>query len=375
MEIDPRPDSGLTPPVAVAAPAPEASWAEPNRLPDPVPQETSPPAVAPRPRWHPLLRSVLFLVAFIVVQGAATYAVYLAFQALGAVGVTHERALALRGEAVLSVFLLAAPLLVLVTKLFVRYLDRSTLADLGARWPAGGRRQALRQALLAPLAAVALPALWLALLAAVAHVRIAGWSREFVAGTPGGGRLGGVLRLLLLLLGFLVQGGVEEWVVRGYVYHALKERWRWWVAALASSVLFSLLHGLNPDVTWIALVNIVLAGFVLALLVERSGSLWSAVLAHGVWNFALACLLSLPVSGLGAFRLLDVSVAGPAALTGGGFGPEGSLLLTPLGVALVAVLWPRRRAAQSLQSALDPSGPAASPSPLEGGKGIEGLRG
>ena len=36
---------------------------------------------------------------------------------------------------------------------------------------------------------------------------------------------------------------------------------------------------------------------ILAALVERSGSLWGATVAHGVWNFVLSCLVSLPVSG------------------------------------------------------------------------------
>ena len=142
------------------------------------------------------------------------------------------------------------------------------------------------------------------------------------------------LLLLVLLLGFLLQGGLEEWIVRGYVYHTLRERWRPWLAALASSLLFALLHVGNPDVSAVALVNIVLAGMVLAALVERTGSLWSATLAHGVWNFAVACLLSLPVSGVRIFHLLDVTLTGDPELTGGGFGPEGSWLLTLLGILL-----------------------------------------
>ena len=70
---------------------------------------------------------------------------------------------------------------------------------------------------------------------------------------------------------------------------------------------------------------------VLAALAERTGSLWSPAVAHGVWNFAVACLLSLPVSGVSLFHLLRVATAGNAEVTGGGFGPEGSAVLTFLG--------------------------------------------
>jgi hypothetical protein len=106
-------------------------------------------------------------------------------------------------------------------------------------------------------------------------------------------------------------------------------------------VLFALLHATNPDVSAAALVNIVLAGLVLTALVERSGSLWGATVAHGLWNFAVSCVASLPVSGFSLFHLLNVSVSGDERLTGGGFGPEGSLVLTALGLPLAAWLWSR----------------------------------
>lgn len=127
--------------------------------------------------------------------------------------------------------------------------------------------------------------------------------------------------------------------MRGYIYHALRERWRPWAAALASSVLFSLLHAFNPAVSAIALVNIILAGLVLAALVEYDGSLWGATVAHGAWNFTISCIASLPVSGIPVFHLLKVTVTGDPRVSGGAFGPEGSAVLTVMGLALAALLW------------------------------------
>jgi membrane protease YdiL (CAAX protease family) len=195
----------------------------------------------------------------------------------------------------------------------------------------------LRQAIEVPLSVLALLGIWMLTVEVLpaSDVAVAGVSPA--AGTPGG-----ALRLFLLFLGFLCQGGVEEWMFRGYMYRALKERWRWWVAALVTSAGFGLMHLANPDFSAAALLNTFLAGMLLALLVERSGSLWSATLAHGVWNFGVASLASLPVSGLRVFHLLETSVAGPEPLTGGGFGPEGSLLLTALAVLLSILLWPRK---------------------------------
>lgn len=303
----------------------------------------------PRPRWHPVVRAVLFLLAFAALQGAFGILIALVLLALG-------REPELSSGFLLAVYNLTAIPLLGIAWLFTRFLDRRSLSSLGLRWPDGGKARARRQAAVVPLATLVLLGAWLLLLEPLpgADIRLGGWSEE-VQGPPGPGA--DAARLLLLLLGFLVQGGVEELVVRGYIYRALKERWSWWEAAAAASLLFATLHAANPDFSWIAMLNTFLAGVLLALLVERSGSLWSATLAHGVWNFAVACVASLPISGLRTFRLLDLAVQGPEALTGGGFGPEGSLLLSLMALPVAAALTPR------------PPLPAPTPRPGEGDQG------
>ena len=339
-------------------PLPEPETTIPQISPEPRP-------LALRPRLHPLLRAVLFLVAFIAIQTVVTVAVIAVAQWVG--GAQLKR-LANSSEALLGVFALTAVPLFAVTLLFLRFLDRRPLASLGVRWPAGGRRAALRQLVTIPLGALAVIGAWLVLIRALpdalAAIHLRGWSPDLAQGLPGW-PLPPILLFPLLLLLFVVQGGIEEWVMRGYVYHALRERWRPFSAALVSSVTFGLLHLLNPDVSVPAVVNVVLAGLVLNALVERSGSLWGATIAHGVWNFAISCLVSLPVSGFPVFHLLNVSITGNPLVTGDGFGPEGSLVLTALGILLAALLWGRMPQRPVLQPAED--GPPPVPSPPEDG--------
>jgi membrane protease YdiL (CAAX protease family) len=309
------------------------------------PSEPSPPDRSPARRsldlLVPALRAILYLIAYI----ASQYAVVLPLRAFGQIvdpRFFQKGGLGRANEVFLVAVVLAFPLQILVTWLFARYLDRRSLASLGARAPLGGRRAALRQSIVAPLGAVGVLAVWLvsilALPAAYAAVHFGGISPSFTP-PPAWWPFPPALLLLTLLPGFLLQGGLEEWIVRGYVYHTLRERWRPWSAALGSSLLFGLLHAGNPDVSACALLNVVLAGMVLAALVERTASLWSATLAHGAWNFAVACLLSVPVSGVRLFHLFDVTITGNPGLTGGGFGPEGSWLLTLIGILLIAALW------------------------------------
>jgi uncharacterized protein len=323
-----------------------------------MPLEPAPPLPRSHPRWHPIVRSGLYLLAYFAVEAVLgvlfTGAAYLlgdsAFRE-GGIGQAHEL--------LLFAVAIQAPLILGITWLFVHYLDRRDLASLGARWPEGGRGMALRQLATLPLGVLALLASWVVLIfvlpADLGAIRFGGLSATFSTG-PAWWPLPPVLLLALLLVLFLIQGGLEEWIVRGYIYRALKERWRPFWAALASSVLFSLLHALNPNVSAVALFNIILAGLILAALVERSGSLWGATVAHGFWNFAVACLLSVPVSGIRLFHLLDVSLSGDETLTGGSFGPEGSLVLTLLGLGLTTVLW-RRLPADRPRKEIAPSAP------------------
>ncbi|HEV2854377.1 MAG TPA: CPBP family intramembrane glutamic endopeptidase [Thermoanaerobaculia bacterium] len=308
------------------------------------------PSTPPRPRWHPLARVGLYLLAYLVVQVAVGVLFgSMAYRMDGRA--FHPGGFGRSTEFLLLAVVFEAPPVLLVTWLFVHYLDRRNLASLGARWPEGSRRMALRQLATMPLAVGGLIGSWLLLIfllpPSLGTLRFDGLNAAFTRGTgPSWWPLPPVLLLAALLLVFVLQGGVEEWIMRGYIYRALKERWRPFWAALASSALFSLLHADNPDVSAVALLNIILAGLILAALVERGGSLWGATLAHGFWNFAIACVVSVPVSGIRTFHLLDLSVTGNETLTGGAFGPEGSLVLTLLGLALAVALWLRLPAAR-----------------------------
>ncbi len=312
-----------------------------------------PPAVDPPPReapWLrllvPALRAGLYLVAYLFVQLAvALLVVYPAIHGGDPLRSAGSGGFGRSVELSLLAVLATIPPQILVTWLFARYLDRRTLASLGARWPAGAggsKTTARRQLAASTVGALAVLGGWLALVLllpdSVATIRFGGISPGLARG-PAWWPFPPLLLLALLLPAFLLQGGLEEWVMRGYVYRTLRERWPAWASALSSALLFALLHLGNPGFSWLALANIALAGMVLAALAERTGSLWSPAIAHGVWNFAVACLLSLPVSGVSLFHLLRVATAGNPEVTGGGFGPEGSAVLTLLGVGLTVALW------------------------------------
>jgi hypothetical protein len=237
------------------------------------------------------------------------------------------------GEVLVFLYVGLAPAILVTTLFFLKILDRRPPREVGLAWPGGG--QAFGQALLSLLVVGGCLTLWALVVGRLPGVTPGGWVLRLA-------EEGGSFRALglagLLLAGFLVQGAAEELVYRGYVYRNLKDRWSWAHAAAVTSLLFAFVHGLNPHVTPVAIVNTFVIGILLALSVEFTGSLWMASLLHGLWNFTIAVLLGLPLSGIGMFHVAELGLEGPASLTGGDYGPEGSAALTALLLPAMFVL-------------------------------------
>ena len=134
----------------------------------------------------------------------------------------------------------------------------------------------------------------------------------------------------------------EELFARGYLFALLREAAGWKWALTVTSVGFGLLHMANPGANWQSLSVVILAGFFLGAIVLVTGSLYAATMAHFVWNWIMAAVLHMPVSGLGVAGSPDYRVVetGPDWLTGGSWGPEGGLAAAfGLSIGLVYLSW------------------------------------
>ena len=84
---------------------------------------------------------------------------------------------------------------------------------------------------------------------------------------------------VLIMASFL-----EELFFRGTMFEAVRERFGSFTAVGVTSVLFGLAHVFNNGASPIAIVNVVLAGFLFGVLTIYSGSLWPAMVFHATWN-------------------------------------------------------------------------------------------
>jgi membrane protease YdiL (CAAX protease family) len=149
------------------------------------------------------------------------------------------------------------------------------------------------------------------------------------------------LRVSTLLL---IAALTEELIFRGYILAVLRESVGWMPALALTSVAFGYVHVSNPGSSLRALALVMLAGFFLGATVVVTRSVYAAWMAHFSWNWTMAVLLHIPVSGWSAetpdYRTVD---AGPDWATGGVWGPEGGAAAALGMIGGIGYLLARRR--------------------------------
>lgn len=152
---------------------------------------------------------------------------------------------------------------------------------------------------------------------------------------------------LLLAAGTLFFAAVtEELIFRSYALNVLEKHWGTIAAVIVSSAGFGFAHMLNDAggstvqskllfCTFLSLE----AGVSLAACYVFTRRLWMPIGAHWMWNFFEGPVFGTHVSGADFGQsLVTAKMEGPMLLTGGKFGPEGSVICLVLGTMAGVVL-------------------------------------
>jgi membrane protease YdiL (CAAX protease family) len=154
---------------------------------------------------------------------------------------------------------------------------------------------------------------------------------------------------------FFAVGLLEEYLTRGYLQYTLTRGLAglfrsvfktahsnvlgFWTSALFFSILFGLGHGSNPGESPVGLLTAGLAAMMFCLVLWRTGSLWWAIGFHTTWDWGQSFLYGVADSGIMVqHHLLATHPVGKPLLSGGTTGPEGSIVILPIIVLIVAVI-------------------------------------
>lgn len=151
--------------------------------------------------------------------------------------------------------------------------------------------------------------------------------------------------IAVLLICFVFQSGVEEFIFRGWLLSTATRRWNLAAGFIASSVGFAFLH-FSPHEPFSVTILAFIFGLFACAWAWRAGSIWGVMGWHAGWNWITGVGFAVPITGFDLHLpalLVTLKPVGRDLLTGGRAGPESSVLTMGLLAAatLILLLWPR----------------------------------
>lgn len=134
---------------------------------------------------------------------------------------------------------------------------------------------------------------------------------------------------LVFLVVVTIQSGAEEIIDRCYLYQKLRRGYKNpWIAIIGNAAVFSAMHLMNPGISAVAVLQILVVGILFSLFVYYFDSLWAAIMMHAGWNFTQSIFFGLPNSGIvSAYSVfkLEAASARNGIFYNVNFGVEGSI--------------------------------------------------
>jgi len=125
-------------------------------------------------------------------------------------------------------------------------------------------------------------------------------------------------------------GVLEELVLRLVIFRLLWRAFGIWPAIVLAALLFGALHLANPDSSLFAAACLIAGEGIGIGLYLLTGRIWASIGMHAAWNFTQGWIFGAAVSGTsgisGGPLALRPGSGVPDLLSGGGFGPEASLM-------------------------------------------------
>lgn len=119
----------------------------------------------------------------------------------------------------------------------------------------------------------------------------------------------------------------EETLIRGIIFRIVEEKLGSYISLIISAIIFGALHLMNQDSSFISAACVAVeGGLLLGAAYNYSRNLWLPIAIHFAWNFMQSGIFGAITSGNEETNsLLTAYITGPKLITGGAFGPEGTI--------------------------------------------------
>lgn len=131
----------------------------------------------------------------------------------------------------------------------------------------------------------------------------------------------------------------EETLLRAIIFRIVEEKLGSYISLAISAIIFGAAHLLNPDSSVISTLCIGIVGFMFGASYIYSRSLWLPIAIHFSWNFVQSGIFGAITSGNEKMSsLFSTKISGAELITGGAFGPEGTIQATLLWLIVSIVI-------------------------------------
>ena len=132
----------------------------------------------------------------------------------------------------------------------------------------------------------------------------------------------------------------EEILIRGILFRILEEKLGSSLTLIMSAIIFGGLHFLNPNGSLISATCVAVeGGLLLGAAYIYARSVWLPIAIHFAWNFMQSGIFGAVTSGNEKTNsLLTTQITGAKIITGGDFGPEGTIQATVFCLVATIVL-------------------------------------
>ncbi|MDR0725185.1 MAG: CPBP family intramembrane metalloprotease [Prevotellaceae bacterium] len=209
----------------------------------------------------------------------------------------------------------------LLVFIFTRYLDRTTFKSIGFQ-----QKKYITEILFGIVTGLAIMVSGFYILFVLDEIKVTGIDFNLP-------------NLLISIILFAFVAINEEILMRGYILNNFLQSMNKYLALVLSSLIFSILHLLNPNFDLVSFISILLAGILLGISYIYTKSLWFPIVLHFSWNFFQGTIFGFKVSGKSIYSVINQEPVGNNILNGGEFGFEGSILSQIFIVIAILLIW------------------------------------